>query len=364
MPACQLGARRLFVLASRTLALDTCRVLSSSCSGFSESSSPPSAAMAKPKVLVSHCEVPEAGLQLLSKECDVIIVPGEPPTRKDILERVPGVDAIYWCCKEKLDAEVIKAAGPGLRAVATMSAGYDHIDAALLKEMGIPFGNTPGALSDAVADTAVALVLSVTRRLQEGRHAIERGTWVGGRPQYMLGLDVAGSTVGIVGLGGIGQAFAKRIKVFNVARILYCGHNPKPEAAALGAEFVPFDKLVETSDIVVVACPLNAETRGLFNANVFKKMKPTSIVINVGRGECIDQDALIDALKTKQIWGAGLDVMVPEPIPKDHPLVALENCVLFPHVGSATIGTRAAMATLAAKNILSALKGQAMPSPV
>ncbi|XP_034244517.1 glyoxylate reductase/hydroxypyruvate reductase-like [Thrips palmi] len=313
--------------------------------------------MARPKVLVSLNEGPEAAIRLLSKECDIIAAP---PSREAILERVPGVDAIYWCCKVKLDAEIIKAAGPGLRAVSTMSAGYDHIDVRLLKEMGIPFGNTASQLTDAVADTAVSLVLAVTRRLKEGHRTVERGQWDAG----LLGIDIAGSTVGIVGLGGIGQTFAKRIKAFNVGRILYTGHSPKPEAAALGAEFVPFDKLVEQSDVIVVACPLNAETRGMFNAEVFKKMKPTSVVVNVGRGECIDQDALVDALRKKEIFGAGLDVMVPEPLPKDHPLITLDNCVLYPHIGSATVGTRAAMAAGAAENILCALKGQPMPSPV
>ncbi|XP_026293290.1 glyoxylate reductase/hydroxypyruvate reductase [Frankliniella occidentalis] len=322
--------------------------------------------MARPKVFVSNAEVPEPGLALLRQECEVVEVPSNNPSYDTILQHMPssGVDAIFWCSKYKLDAAVVDAAGPALRAVASMSAGYDHIDAHLLKRRGIPFGNTANVLNDAVAETAVALVLTVSRRLQEGRRALERGLWETGRPQFMLGLDVAGSTVGVVGLGGIGQAFAKRIKAFNIGKLLYSGHKPKPEASALGAEFVSFDELVRKSDIIVMACPLTAETKNLFNAQVFDEMKSTSILINVGRGGCIDQEALVDALKTKKIWGAGLDVMVPEPIPVDHPLVSLDNCVLFPHVGSATVGTRAAMAVLAAKNILCALKGQPMPSPV
>lgn len=318
--------------------------------------------MAKPKVLVSHPNVPEAGLRLLQQECEVVVV--QEASRDVILAAVAGVDAIFWCCKVRLDSQIIDAAGPGLKAVATMSAGYDHIDAGHLKARGIPLGNTPRVLDNAVADTAVALVLSVARRLQEGRHALERGTWVTGCPQAMLGVDVAGSTVGIVGLGGIGQAVAKRLKVFDVAKLQYCGHNPKPEAAALGAEFVSFDKLVDTSDIIVAACPSTPETRHLFNAQVFKRMKRSAILINVGRGDCIDQEALVEALKTKEIWGAGLDVMCPEPLPVDHPLIKLDNCVLFPHVGSATVGTRSAMATLAAKNILCALNDKPMLAEV
>ncbi|KAK3923808.1 Glyoxylate reductase/hydroxypyruvate reductase [Frankliniella fusca] len=322
--------------------------------------------MGKPKVLVSSSAVPEAGLARLRQECELVLVPGNRPTHETIVKHIPatGVDAIYWCSKYKLDAEVINAAGPGLRAVATMSAGYDHIDAGLLKQRGIPLGNTANVLNDAVADTAVALVLTVLRRLQEGRRMLERGLWVTGCPQFMLGLDVTGSTVGIVGLGGIGQAFAKRIKAFNIGKLQYCGHKPKPEASALGAEFVTFEELVRTSDIIVLACPLTPETKDLFNEDVFEKMKSTSILINVGRGGCIEQEALVNALKNKKIWGAGLDVMTPEPIPPDHPLVTLENCVLFPHVGSATEGTRAAMAVLAAENILCHLRGEPMPSPV
>ncbi|CAA3033236.1 glyoxylate reductase hydroxypyruvate reductase-like [Olea europaea subsp. europaea] len=281
-----------------------------------------------------------------------------------------------------------------------MSAGYDNVDVPMLRARGIPVGHTPRVLDDAVADIAMALLLTASRRLQEGRRAMEQGGWLAGRPQWMLGRDVAGSTVGVVGLGGIGQAFARRARAFNIARLLYTGHRPKPEAQDLGAEFVSLDELLAQSDFVLCACPLNAETQNLFDARAFGKMKNTATFINVSRGGncsrhagsianstplrggqaevgnlldtadacrfagCVDQDALLAALKSGQIWAAALDVMSPEPLPTDHPLLRQHNCVLFPHCGSATIETRNAMACRAAENILCGLEGKAMPSPI
>ncbi|XP_021922275.1 glyoxylate reductase/hydroxypyruvate reductase-like isoform X2 [Zootermopsis nevadensis] len=245
-----------------------------------------------------------------------------------------------------------------------MSAGYDHIDVEELKARGIKFGNTPYVLSAAVAEVAVLLCLATARRLHEGRLKIETNNWESYRPQWLMGQDIQGSTVGIVGFGGIGQAIAKRLIPFEVKQIIYSGHSPKPQAKEFGAVFVSFDELLRHSDFVIIVCPLNEETKGMFNEEAFNKMKPNAILVNVARGGIVDQPALYEALKQGKIFGAGLDVMIPEPLPTDSPLLSLPNCVLLPHVGSATVKTRTAMAVLAAENIIAALEGKPMPAPV
>ncbi|XP_063244144.1 glyoxylate reductase/hydroxypyruvate reductase-like [Bacillus rossius redtenbacheri] len=316
------------------------------------------------KVFVSHEEVPQPALDLLKERYELVICPGREPTRAQLLERIGNVNALFWFSKHRIDAELFNIAGPSLKVIGTMSVGYNHIDVAELKKRGIKLGNTPNVLNNAVANMAIALVLATARRMQEGRQAILDDVWELTRPQWMLGQDIEGSTVGIVGLGNIGQAIAKRLKAFEISRILYCGHRPKPEAAALGAEFVSFDALLKDSDIVIIICPLTDETRGMFNKDAFSKMKRTSILVNVARGEVVDQPALIEALETGQIWGAGLDVMYPEPLPSNHKLMTLKNCVVVPHLGSATLKTRTDMAVLAAQNIIAGLEGRPLPAQV
>lgn len=228
-----------------------------------------------------------------------------------------------------------------MKTVGTMSAGTNHIDIPELKKRGIKLGNTPMVLDDAVADTAILLALGAARRLHEGRLKIEqyilyfffykqikklflRNQW---RPnlQWMLGQDITGSTVGIVGLGGIGQTIVKKLKSFSVDKFLYTGHREKPEGKELGCQFVSLDTLVKESDFVIVACPLTSETKSMFNDEIFNKMKKTSVFVNISRGEVVDQDALIRALKGGKIFAAGLDVMTPEPLPPGHELLKLPN---------------------------------------
>ncbi|XP_066994638.2 glyoxylate reductase/hydroxypyruvate reductase [Anabrus simplex] len=321
--------------------------------------------MTKPKVLITNGEIMNKVLDNLREKCELIICPELPyPSRKDILNRIKGVDAVFWCTKERLDTEMLDTAGPNLKIVSTMSAGYDHIDIAAVKSRGIKIGNTSNVLNASVAEIAVALALMAGRRLQEGRQVMERGAWEPGSPIWMLGHDLYGSTVGIVGLGNIGCEIAKRLKAFEISRLLYSGHSVKPAAAELGAQFVSFDDLLKESDFIIIACPLNDGTRNMFNDTAFSKMKKNAIIVNIGRGGVIDQPALIRALESGKIYAAGLDVMVPEPLPTDHPLLKLKNCVLIPHLGSATVRTRLAMADLAARNILAALDGKEMPSPL
>lgn len=319
--------------------------------------------MSKPKVLITHPEVPKIAFDLLSEKFDVICNVGDPPSRADILSKIPGVDALFWSTKERLDKEILDVAGPQLRVVGTMSAGVDHIDVKELKSRRIPLGNTSEVLNHSVADVAVMLTLAAQRRMHEGRLQMTTNAWKFS-VNWLLGQDIRDSTVGIVGLGGIGQEIVKRLKGFGVARFIYSGHREKPEGKALGANFVTFDELLRESDIIIAACPLTPETEEMFNEEAFNKMKQTAVFVNVARGKIVDQSALIKALETNTIFAAGLDVMTPEPLPTDHKLYTLPNCVLIPHLGSATIQTRNKMAEITAKNILAIFNNEPMPSPL
>ena len=219
-------------------------------------------------------------------------------------------------------------------------------------------------LTETTAELAVALLLATARRLPEGTHAVESGTWPIWRPMWMTGRDIHGSTVGIVGLGRIGAAFARMLGGFG-CRILYTGPNEKPEAAqAVNATFAPMDALLQESDFVAVHCPLNEQTRALFSTEAFGKMKATAVLINTSRGGVVDQDALYQALVQGEIAAAGLDVTDPEPLPADHPLVSLENCVILPHIGSATVATRTKMAVMTTENLLAGVEGRPLPNQV
>jgi glyoxylate/hydroxypyruvate reductase len=314
----------------------------------------------RPKVLVTHYDVPQAGIDLLREYCDVT-VSKQTDHRAELLEQVKGMDGIFWATHNRLNAEALDAAGPQLKSLSTMSVGIDYVDLPELKRRKLPLGYTPTVLNDAVADIGVGLAIAASRYFHQGRMKIEANQWER-RPQWLLGQEIRGSTVGIVGFGGIGQTIAKRLSGFDVGQFLYCGHNKKPEADKIGAKFVPFMELVEKSDFIFIICPLTSETRKMFNAEVFAKMKPTSVLINVARGDIVDQEALYDALKNNKIFAAGLDVTSPEPLPADHPLMTLENCVIIPHLGSATVRTRDDMAKVAAINVLAGLVGEPMHS--
>ncbi|KAM3957941.1 uncharacterized protein ACR2FA_008084 [Aphomia sociella] len=253
-------------------------------------------------------------------------------------------------------------AGPQLKAISSMSSGLDHIDLDEVKKRNIPLGNTPAVLNDAVADIAVGLMIAAARRFKEGVRDVESGEWKRG-VNWTVGQDIVGSTVGIVGLGGIGQAIVRRLKGFDVARFVYSGRSDKPEAKTLGVERLPQEQLLKESDYVILACPLTAETRNTINCAALRMMKKTSVLVNIGRGELIDQEALFEALRERYIFAAGLDVTTPEPLPSDHPLVTLPNCYIVPHLGSSTINTRNAMAQIAANNVLLALDGHPMQFP-
>ncbi|XP_055641808.1 glyoxylate reductase/hydroxypyruvate reductase-like isoform X1 [Toxorhynchites rutilus septentrionalis] len=314
------------------------------------------------KILVTNKETPEEGLKILREKCDLIFPESVPATRDEILKLIPGVDGILWVGHYALNGEVLDLGMPTLKSISTMSAGMDYVDIAEFKRRNFPLGYTPSVLSDAVADEAIGLMIAAGRRFHEGRLKIENSEWAGG-PQWMLGQDIKAKTIGIIGLGQIGQTIAKRLKGFDVRRILYSGRKPKPEGDKLGAKFVPQTELLKGSDYVFLSVPLNNSTRHMINATTLREMKRTAVLINVARGEIVDQEALVAALKDGTIFAAGLDVMTPEPLPADSELLKLPNSVIVSHLGSATRRTRDDMAVLAALNVLAGIDGSPMFAP-
>lgn len=314
-------------------------------------------------VFMTRSDYPNAAITLLKKECEVSCWPQPSPIpHKDLLTSVQGKHAIFCALSDKIDKEVMDAAGPSLKVIATMSVGYDHIDVGECKKRGIKIGYTPDVLTDATAELTLALLLSTSRRLPEAQYEAKTGGWVSWAPTWMTGPGLAGATVGVVGFGRIGQAVARRVKAFNTKQILYFNRSVRPEADEIGAKKVDFNTLLTESDFVICCAALVPETKEIFNKDAFSKMKKKAVFVNTSRGGVVKQEDLIDALKTKTIWAAGLDVTTPEPLPLNSPLFKLDNCVVLPHIGSATIEARDVMAELTAENILKALKEKEMPA--
>ncbi|KAG8454965.1 hypothetical protein GDO86_001255 [Hymenochirus boettgeri] len=250
----------------------------------------------------------------------------EPIPRTQLLKDISGAHGLLCLLSDKIDKEVLDTAGPNLKIISTLSVGFDHLALDEIKKRGIRVGYTPDVLTDATAELTVALLLTTCRRLPEAIEEVKNGGWKTWAPMWMCGYGLSGSTVGVIGLGRIGMAIARRLKPFGVKKFLYTGHQPKPENAELNAEFVSCEKLAEESDFVIVSCSLTPETEGLCNKDFFQKMKKTSIFINTSRGSVVNQEDLYQALASGQIASAGLDVTTPEPLPTDHPLLTLKNC--------------------------------------
>jgi glyoxylate reductase len=283
-----------------------------------------------------------------------------PPTREELLEKVRGVDGLLCTLTEKVDAELMDAAGSQLKIISSMSVGVDHIDIAAATARVIPIGNTPGVLTDATADMAFALLLSAARRVMEGEKYIRAGKWKTWHPQLLLGADLVGATLGIVGFGRIGQAVAKRAQGFDMRVIFY-----DPTAHSVhGAQSVDLDRLLSESDFVSLHVPLTPNTKRMVNVDFLSKMKPNAILVNTARGGVVDQVALYNSLRSNQIFAAALDVTDPEPLPMDSPLLGLDNCLVVPHLGSASQRTRDLMSLLAAENLVAGLKGERLPNCV
>jgi lactate dehydrogenase-like 2-hydroxyacid dehydrogenase len=287
-----------------------------------------------------------------------------PPTREQLLTDVRGAQALLTLLTERVDEEVLDAAGGDLRIVANYAVGYDNIDVAAARARGVAVTNTPGVLDEATADIAFALILATTRRVVEADRFIRSGReWIWG-PRFFVGLDLsAGATIGIVGLGSIGMAVARRAHAFNM-RILATGRRAhSDEARSYGVRAADLPTLLEESDIVTLHCPLTPQTRHLIGAEQLRAMKSTSVLVNTARGPIVDEAALVDALSRAVIAGAGLDVYEREP--DLHPgLYELDNVVLLPHIGSAGDATRDAMGKLAVDNIRAVLRGDPPLTPV
>ena len=316
------------------------------------------------KIVVTG-KIPAGGLARLKADHDVLAWESEEAiSRSELLQMVAGADAIVSLLTEKIDAELLAAAGSQLKSVSNVAVGYNNIDVPACKERGVLVTNTPGVLTEATADIAMALILMCTRRLGEGERVIRaQQPWQWGM-FYMLGMGLQGRQLGIVGMGQIGIATARRAKAFGM-NIAYTRRAPLESDVEkdLAAKFMSMDELIESSDVLSIHCPYSPATHHLISENQLARMKPSAFLINTARGPIVDEQALVDALKAGKIAGAGLDVFEHEP--RVNPgLLELDNAALIPHLGSATVETRAAMADIAATNALAILAGAQAPNLV
>lgn len=284
----------------------------------------------RPKVLVTRSDLPASALNLL-QNCDVEVWDKQTAMPREILlEKVTGKNALFIEHANKIDDQLLEAAGPQLQVIATNSVGYDHVDLAAIKKRKLLFGNTSGVLDDAVAELTIGILLTCTRRLFEGRDIVARGEWPKYQPLFwMNGVGLKDSVVGIVGLGRIGFEIAKRLVPFKVREILYTSRREKPEAREVNGRKVEMGELLKQSDIVVVMCVLNEDTRHLIGEKQLGMMKRSAILVNTSRGDVVHQEALVKALREGTIAGAALDVMTPEPLPPEHELLTLKNCCKY-----------------------------------
>ena len=314
----------------------------------------------KPKVFITR-PIPAAVQELIRESCEVDMWHTSailPP----IAEKISGVDGLITYGHELVTAEMMDTA-PNLKVIAVVGVGYDHVDSNGAKARGIAVGNTPGILSDTTADMTFALLLATARQIIPADRYVQANEWTYYDPNILWGYDVHHATLGIVGMGRIGYAVAKRALAFDM-RVLYYKRNRREDwEAELGVEYAPLDHLLEESDFVSLHVPLTPETHHLIGERELKKMKSTAILINIARGPVVDSDALYEAMKAGEITGAALDVTDPEPMP-EHPLLTVDNVLIAPHLGSATIQTRTRMATMAAENLLAGLKGELLPYSV
>jgi glyoxylate reductase len=320
-----------------------------------------------PGRIVVTRRIPEPALDLLhASDGDVWVSPHDRPlTAEELHAAVAGADAVLTLLHDRVDDAFLDAAGPGLRVVANVAVGYDNVDVAACARRGVAATNTPGVLTDATADLAFALILMATRRLGEGERLVRAGTRWSWSMFFLLGMGLQDKLLGIVGLGQIGTATARRARAFGM-RIAYTGRRrAAPELEAeLDATFVEsLDELVARADVVSLHCPLTSATHHLIDAPRLARMRPSAYLVNTTRGPVVDEAALADALRDGVIAGAGLDVFEREP--EVHPgLLELENVILIPHLGSATVETRTAMGVLAARNALAVLAGEAPLTPI
>ncbi|HEY3411471.1 MAG TPA: D-glycerate dehydrogenase [Armatimonadota bacterium] len=306
-------------------------------------------------------EIPSAGLGLLLAAGSVETWQGDaPPPRAELLERMAESDALLCLLADCIDAEVMDAA-PRLKVISNYAVGTDNIDVEAASERGICVCNTPGVLTDATADLTWALLMAAARRVVEGDALVRSGNWISWDPQLLLGQPLSQRTLGIVGLGRIGSAVARRAIGFDM-RVLYTArHRNEGAEQQTGASYTDLETLLRESDFVSIHCPLTPQTRGMIGAPQLAMMKPTAVIVNTGRGPVVDQVSLVEALRERRLFSAGLDVYDVEPLPPEHPILKLENAVLLPHLGSADVPTRRNMARMAAEAIIDVMSGK-MPA--
>jgi glyoxylate reductase len=309
--------------------------------------------------------IPEAGLKRIREGCEAEIWQEPLPPAYNVLRaKVASCEGLVSLLTDRIDAPLMDAA-PHLRVISNFAVGFNNIDIAAATARGIAVGNTPGVLTDATADMAFALLIAAARRIVEGQRYTMAGKWQTWEPMGHLGQDLAGRTLGVVGMGRIGYALAKRCRGGWDMNILYSARASNEQADHnLAARRVDLDTLLRESDFVSVHTDLNDSTRQLFNAQRFAMMKPTAVFINTARGPIVDERALYEALKSGTIFAAGLDVCDPEPAKTDNPLLTLPNVILAPHIASATVRTRDAMASICADNLLAGLAGRKLPAGV
>ena len=319
----------------------------------------------RPRVFVSRL-IPDEGIRPIKDATDARIWEDElPPPRAALLEAVAGCDGVVTLLTDRVDDEFLDAAGPQLKVVSNYAVGFDNVDVPACTKRGVAVGNTPGVLTETTADLAFALLMAAARRVPEGDRYVRAGKWKTWGPLLLLGPDVHGATIGIVGFGRIGQAVASRASGFGMKVVYQDVHRADP---AVEAEFeatsLPLEELLPQSDFVTLHVNLTPQTKGLIDAEKLSWMKPSAVLVNTSRGPVIDHAALAEALTSGKLFAAALDVTDPEPIPPDDPLVDLENCLIVPHIASASRATRAKMAEMAAANVLAGVRGERIPTPV
>ena len=316
--------------------------------------------MSLPKVFVTR-QILEPALNTLSKHADIELWPNDqPPTPDQLKDKSHDVDGLLTNIMDRIDADLLDAA-PKLKVISQLSVGLDNIDLAEVTKRGIPVGYTPGILAKSTADLTFALIMAAARRVGESERWVRQGNWqLAHHPMHWLGIDIHESTLGIIGMGQIGQEVAKRARGFDM-RILYYSRNRKPELESLNSlEYRPLPDLMKESDFISLHIPLNEETRHIINESQLKMMKSTAILINASRGPIVDPEALYKALNEKWIYSAALDVTEPEPIAPNSPLLSLENLIVTPHIGSAALPTRLNTMMLATRNLISGLNGNTL----
>lgn len=301
--------------------------------------------------------IPATGLDLLERSCEVRLWEDElPPAPDDLRALLTDAEGALTLVTDQIDAKLLDTL-PNLKVISNFAVGYDNIDVPAATARGVAVCNTPDVLTETTAEFAFALMMAAARRIPEGIDTVRTGEWKTWGPQTLLGQDIVGATIGIVGFGRIGQAFARMCQGFSTRILVHHRHPDQGLAAEYGVEFVTMDQLLGESDVISLHVSLNEDTHHLIDREALNTMKPTAVLVNAARGPVVDHDALVAALSDGRIFAAALDVTDPEPLPADHPLVALPNCLVVPHIASATVRTRDRMARLAAENILAFFNG-------